>query len=807
MSNTSIYLQPVMPAQKLAQREKGEEWGKQCIDAIIGMGNQTSYNGRTSRYKKQVNYDLVNSIFNEEDFEYVINPYGVTTKVGETPSRLQDFNIIRSKLELLKGEEIKRPFNYMAVGTGGEILNIMQEKKKDIVINYIQSLVLEDNSLQKDEQGNPILLEKLLRKFDTNYRDIREQCANQILQYLEKKENLLVKFNKGWEHALIAAEEIYYIGIVADEPVCRVVNPLYFDYDRNPGLDCIEDAQWAKEDRYLSVGQILDEFGEFLSEDDVEKLDKGLGLGMNAGRNTMYPGFAYDPNVFDSNRSNDFHQTSHISVTTTVWKSMTKLGFLKYTDEKGKQQETIVDDNFKLDPEMKAAGWILEHQWIPEIYKGTKIGSDIYIDIAPLPNQCRSMDNPASCKLPYVGRIYNSLNSKSTSLVELAKPHQYAYIIVWYRLMNELAKAKGKKMVFDMAQLPKSQGMDMDKWMYYFDNLGIAFINSFEEGTEGSNTGKTSNFNQFTAIDMALSQIVQQYMMIIEKLEGMVGDICGVTKQREGQIATSETVGGVERSVVQSSMITEPLFYLHGEVKKQVLTQLVETAKIAYMNGKKAQFVLDEGVRVFLEVDGEIFNDSEYGVFISDSSRDLRIKEKLEQLAQVAIQNDKAQLSDIIKVIKSNSISEIENTIVKSEQEAIQRTQQSEQGQQDGAMQQQQMMNDNAEAERNFKAEQNQLDRDNKLQIAEISAMSFNEDKDVDKDGVLDVLEIEKLRSKERETLIKDNLERDKMKLDKTKEDNKIQHEKEMQKNELKVEQEKIAAQKIIAKSKPRPKK
>jgi len=306
---------------------------------------------------------------------------------------------------------------------------------------------------------------------------------------------------------------------------------------------------------------------------------------------------------------------------------------------------------------------------------------------------------------------------------------------------------------------------------------------------------------------MALSQIVQQYMMIIEKLENMVGDICGVTKQREGQISSSETVGGVERSVVQSSMITEPLFYLHGEVKKQVLTQLLETAKVAYSQGKKSQFILDEGTRVFLEIDGDIFPDSEYGVFISDSGRDLQVKSKLEQLAQTALQNDKAQLSDIIKIIKSNSIAEIENTIKQSEQEAIQRAQQTEQSQQDSTIQQSQMQNENADKQREWQADQNDQDRNVKVQIAEIGAMSFNEDKDIDKDGILDVLEVEKLRSKERETLIKDNLERDKMKLDKSQEDNRLQHEKEMQKNELKIKQEEIASRKVIAKMKPKIKK
>jgi hypothetical protein len=140
-------------------------------------------------------------------------------------------------------------------------------------------------------------------------------------------------------------------------------------------------------------------------------------------------------------------------------------------------------------------------------------------------------------------------------------------------------------MVMDVAQIPRSQGMSMDKWLYYFDNVGLAFVNSFEEGTEGSSAGRTSNFNQFTSVDMTLSQSIGQYIMIINKLEEMVGSITGVSRQREGSITSSETVGGIERSVNQSNSITERWFYLHAETKIDVLTYLLEIGKLCYIDG------------------------------------------------------------------------------------------------------------------------------------------------------------------------------------------------------------------------------
>lgn len=130
----------------------------------------------------------------------------------------------------------------------------------------------------------------------------------------------------------------------------------------------------------------------------------------------------------------------------------------------------------------------------------------------------------------------------------MVKAHQYTYIIVWYRLEQELAKAKGKKFIMDIAQVPKSKGWTIDQWMYYFDNLGVAWINSMEEGRKNDPTS-VSKFNQFNAIDMSLSQVVQQYMMILQKLEDQVEKITGVSAQRAGDIASNETATGAQRAI------------------------------------------------------------------------------------------------------------------------------------------------------------------------------------------------------------------------------------------------------------------
>ena len=71
--------------------------------------------------------------------------------------------------------------------------------------------------------------------------------------------------------------------------------------------------------------------------------------------------------------------------------------------------------------------------------------------------------------------------------------------------------------------------------------------------------------------------------MLMDKIESMVSEISGVSKQREGSIASNELVGNVERSVIQSANITEPLFWMHNQVKKEVLNMLFVPVKALFL--------------------------------------------------------------------------------------------------------------------------------------------------------------------------------------------------------------------------------
>lgn len=681
------------PRQKLARSKKTKSWGKECVDWVINEASTNIYNHHINI---KANYDLYNNIIDKGDFKYVTDPYGINE---EFPARLENYNIITPKLNLLLGEEIKRPFNFRVVSVNNDAVSQLQEKRKQLLMEYLEFELISDLqasgiNVTDPATGEVMTPEQIEKYLQYSESDIRESTANKIANYIIKKENLEFKFNKGFKDALIAGQEIYYIGIDGDEPLCEVVNPLDFDFDKDPDLDFIQDGQWARHTKYMTVNQILDIYYKDLTESEISQLD-GQGFLPSTSGNIATLSANTPSHV---NNYHDEFSHGYIPVTRVEWKSMRKIGFLKYYDENLEEQEIIVDENYEIDEE---AGEEVEWEWISEVWEGTKIGNDIYTRIQPKRIQYRTIDNPSICKLGYVGTVYNARNSESKSLVDLVKHHQYLYNVVMYRMEMEIAKAKGKKMVMDVAQIPRSMGIDLEKWMYYFDSMGLAFINSFEEGKGNLGQGRSSQFNQFTAVDMSLSQSIGQYINILAKIEEQCETLMGVSRQRQGAINSNETVGGVERAVVQSSHITEPLFYMHNEVKKHVLTLLIETAKTVYPEGKKINFILDDMSRVMLEISDE-FQNADYGVFVTNTSKEVKALEDLRSMAQQAAASGLMTLTDLITIFDSNSMADIKAVVKQSEQRA------QEQAEQERAAVMEQLQ---AQAEAEAQLEQDKADR------------------------------------------------------------------------------------------------
>lgn len=805
------------PRQKLPLSKKGKKWQEDCVNYIIGEGNVTSGGNSTSYYGElQTYYNLYNSIFDEKDFKSITNPFKVEDGFPATP---HDFNIIRPKVDLLIGEETKRPLNFRVIRTSQEATSEMQEKEKQMILQYIEAAITARMSPEEDQQfrqqlqsGEIMPPEQIAKYMDKDYKDIVENTAYHSLTYLREKLDLDNEFIKGWKDGLISGREIYYVGVLNAEPYAERVNPICFSYDKSPDLDFIEDGSWCCRKMRMPITEVYDRYYDKLEEKDLDKLEEMIGStpGRNLGdRSPVDMGIQlriYDNPIFEGAGK------SLVNVWHCCWKSFKKIFYVTTTDDAGQPQINIVDETYQ--PVGNEVS--VEPDWIIEVWEGYRAGSDLYFGIQPIEYQHISIDNPNSQKLPYCGAIYSNTNSKPRSLVSILKPLQYMYIVLWYRLELAIARDKGKVVNMDITQIPKSMNISPAKWMHYLSSVGVNFINPYEEGWNipGREGGKPAQFNQITALDLTMSNVIAEYIQLMDKIEELAGTISGITQQREGAVSSSEMVGNVERSVVQSSHITEPLFWVHNQCKRRVLNMLLNTAKGAWEEtGKqKLQYIFDNGERAFLDITPKFYYE-DMDVFVSDTSKDLENIQKLQQLIQPAMQNG-ASLLEAAEILTNDNFNIIKQKLndMQTRQEQIQQQQQEAEAQQQQKLQQMQNESKQQELmlqEAQMDLQRYQIDQDNqtKIAVAQINAYRGTEELDQDQNGIPDPIEIGKQAieqqkinqeayNKRYEAKQKREIEDQKIQLEK----DKMKHETELQKakDDAAYEREKLKAKTAI---------
>lgn len=760
MKNTKSF-----PAQKLPMSKKTQAWKEACVDYVVGAGDSGfGGNGRSRSDEMQTYYDLYNSIYNEKDLKYVTNPF---KQDDGFPAMAQDYNIIKPYVDQLLGEETKRPFNFHPQRTSDIAASEMQEKAKEMLMDYIQATIASklspeqaaryEQALATGEIQTPEAIAKYLQK---DYKDIAETEAYHALQFLKRKLNLTHEFYKGWKDALIGGEEIYYIGVINGDPYVERVNPMYFDYEHSLDLEFIDDAAWCRRKMIMSATEIYDRFYDKMSERQLNELLELIDQRPGAGNNPEIRKTSIDYESIKLHKINSFTDNpfdiDHIVVYHCCWKSFKKIGFITLLNpETGEAEEFQVDEDYKVTGTEQSVEW----DWIIEVWEGYRIGDDMYIGIQPIEYQHISADNPNSQKLPYTGVVYNNTNSKPRSLVSMMKPLQYMYIVVWYRLELALSRDKGKVAVMDITQIPKSMNIDVNKWMHYLSALGVAFINPYDEGWDipGREGGKPSQFNQLSSWDLTMSNVIAEYIQLMQKIEDMVAKLTGITPQRQGQIAASELVSNANTAVNMSYHITEPWFWNHNQVKRRVLTMLLNTSKAAWKDNKRyLNYILDDATRAFVQLSDNFFYE-DMDIFVDDSTKNQQYIDQLKQLLQPAMQNG-ASLLDIAEIITLDNMSMIKNRLEEIEQKRMEQMQQQQQAEQQAQQQMAEQQNQLKEEElmlkeaeldlEKYKVDQDRYkaEQDNatKITVAQINSYRGAENMDQDMNGIPDPIEIGK---------------------------------------------------------------
>jgi hypothetical protein len=764
-------------------------WYKEKVEQFdIGPQTVHAENGKPSdRKRMQVNFDLMNNKLNIEDLEYVCRPFG--SEVGELPATMMNRDIISSRTKAMEGMEMKRPFNFKVLATNRDATTRKEEEEtnriREYVISEIVGPIRKEKELKYAEQTRGRQLsereqqeindaieqevqaatpDRVRRYMERKHQDPAEVMHHQLSQYLIKKEDLKRKFNKGWKYSMGSGYDLYWVGILKGKPRVKNINPMYFRSDPAPDHDFVQQGEWATYENWMYPSEVIRSFD--LDDDEIDKIYSRYGR------------FASDQSNEDLFRyidNNDINikNPGLVRVLHTVWKDLRKMGFLTYYDETETLQMDIVDESYVFDPDNGDVN--LEWEWIPETYETYKISSDIYKNMQAVPGRYYDLDNLYECNLPYYGHRMDNMNSEVTCPVDRMVPYQYWVNIFSYRLEMLLASDKGKKILMNINAIPESSGMDIEKWQYFFESTPFMWYNPNEEGVGYSDVNTLAK-----ELDLSLVSDIGKYIDLILSLDEACGKSVGLNDAVLGQIAPSAEVGNTKQQIVQTSYILEPYFDMHNHTKKNVLQALIEAAKVAYREnppGALSYIWDDMSIRTF-EVDQGMLEASGIGLFVEDSSDASEIKETLKTFAHAALQNQKAELSDVLSIARQEGSQEAEEILRAAEE----KRRQDEFGE--------------AERKRKADAEEAQKQRDhqkeqwahdlNKIKLTEklktereikkqlILSAGFNEDKDLDNDGILDIVELARDSSNAQIEARKQNLE-----------ERKFEHQKTMDKKEL----------------------
>ena len=778
-----------LPPQQLPFHRKTKKWRKQIVD---WADSKTFFNYspvRNSVIHKKINYDLLNGKLHMQDLEMVINPENQSA--GFIPNKIQHYPIMNSKLNVLRGEESKRVFDFRVIITNPNSISEIENAKKEELLQRLQQMMA--NSAQSEEEFNQEL-EKLNDYFTYEWQDYREIRANALLNHYVKEYNMPLLFNNGFMDAMTVGEEIYQCDIVGGEPVIMKVDPLKIRIFKSGYSNKIEDADMIILEDYWSPGQVIDTFYDVLTQKDIEYIEKApytLGQAsadsmdniddragfvnnyMIGDEITSQEGFFWDPlGTADGVNSSllPFDMIGNIRVLRVYWKSRRRIKKVKsYDPETGEETFNFYPETYVIDKDSGEEEQIL---YINEAWEATKIGEKIYVNMRPKVVQYNKLSSPSRCHFGIVGSIYNLNGNRPFSLVDMMKNYNYLYDVIHDRLNKFMAKNWGKILRLDIAKIPK--GWNIEKWMYYAKANGLAVEDSFREGNIGAATGKLAgamNNASSGIIDAEFGNSIQSQINLLEFIKMEMSDVAGISRQREGQISNRETVGGVERATLQSSHITEYLFIQHDDVKKRALECFLETAKIALKGrSKKFQYILSDSSMRVMDIDGDEFAESDYGLLVDNGQGTQELSQKLDMLAQAALQNQTLSFSTIMKLYNSSSLAEKQRIVENDERKIQERNAQAQQQQLEVQQQEAQMKQEAEMAKMELEDTLNQRDNETKILVAQIAAsVKVNQG---DTDGIQEPMSEEareKLKEQIRQFNAKLELDRERLNFDKDK--------------------------------------
>lgn len=606
-------------------------------------------------------YNYYHGIRDAEQFRHIEENYGigVPTSVGFTP-------LIKKHIDVLVGEYLELDPDLQITCKDEETLsNIMRDKKLKIdkelyefLRKYLQNAIV--NILLNSQQpvNDPFIekeMQKIQNDIEQSYISDYEIAAQNILSYIKNSRDLDLK-NKMRElftDILVAGICYYRVRPKGDNISLEILNPLDTFIERNQNEFYLNKSRRAVVRRWLTKEQILDEFGDDLGPEAIDRLDG------------MFERYSYDDRAVVVRSTGALYDDNADILGNGKTPSPGILGGLEIHplfpwDESGRYTYSNADVI-----EVYECEWL---EWNKKknrsvLHYGVRIGNDIFITPGESKYYVQNRSNPKDVSLNINGMFFNDKNGQPYSLMLATMNLQDKYDLLLYCRDNLIATSGTVGDWIDIAHIPVALGVNMPerimKWQAYKKN-GLALYDSSQEGAQILNT----TFNGFD--DTVKAQSIQAIQIAIESVEAQASATTGVFAEKLGGIQERDAVSNVKVGIHQSSLLTKQYFHAMDLMYKEVNYDLLNLAKVVYKNGITGSIILgDRLVKTFTALP-EHYTLTDFDIHIQDSSEAYKMREDIKAINIELIKAGMVDVQDTLSIITAKNMTQLKKYVEQS---------------------------------------------------------------------------------------------------------------------------------------------
>jgi hypothetical protein len=523
-----------------------------------------------------------------------------------------------------------------------------------------------------------------------------------------------------------------------------------------------------------------------------------------------------------------------LRVSTVYWKTQRKFYHLTKIDDQGNQIQKIVGEDYKVTTkpmyntvlfkekckETLVYGEHLDALWVNETWGGVRIGtnipslgwqgspsnfSPIYLGIKGsiperLPFQFKGDNNPYGCKLPVEGRVFNDMNTKSRALVDNLKMYQIGVNITGNLIQDIMINDYGVVAQIDPNAIPKhSMGEDWgpDAWTAAATIMKTG--NVIPMISNGRNAdGQVVGHEPLRAVDLSQTNRLMGLMKIFDwfKMTGL--DSVGMNPRRTGTpIGQEATATEIKQDVASSYAHTEYLFSQHSDELMPRVHQMRTDLAQYYCSTNPSlllQYMTPDDAKVVFQENGTELVGRDFAIIPKTSVNSRAVMQKIEQMLLQDNTSD-TDFYDKVRAVQAPTLSNLNSMVTEFQKKKERDQQQQQQNEQQQHQAEQDMQMKLLQEKQQFEAQQNELDRQNDLQIAEIKGAGMSGAVDINQNAQNDYMDNLKMIQNQQQHNDSMNLEQ--RKLDNSTALQKDNH--DIQRQKIQEESKRTAAQLKVA--------